>query len=274
MPLPPQTMIAWVGALLLFALANAQDSSPNGFVHPGQPSNCNGWHTVVSGDDCSNVPARYGITFAQFRVWNPAVSADCIQNFWLEAAYCVRVGTAAPTTTTTTTSPPTATNNPNEADPIPGGPVHPGQPEDCNGWHTIVSGDDCSNVPARYGITFTQFLAWNPAVSSDCTQNFWLESAYCVSRGERATTTTAPPSGITSEPGSSSSSWFNSTYSTQHPVTEWNITASSSDSSWPPTKTLEGQSELCNEWHLVVPGDTCDRLLRRYGLLTLSDFLD
>ena len=251
MQLSSQKVLVWLAAVLLFGLVNAQDSSPGGYVHPGQPSNCNGWHTVVSGDDCQNVPARYSITFAQFRAWNPAVSADCIQNFWLEAAYCVRVGTAPGTTTsTTTTSPPTATSNPNAPETSPGGPVHPGQPGNCNGWHTIVSGDNCQNVPERYGITFAQFLEWNPAVSSDCTQNFWLESAYCVRTGERPTSTTVPPSSITSDPGSSSSSWFNSTYSTQHPVTEWNVTSSRVDTAWPPTKTIEGQTDLCNEWHL------------------------
>lgn len=25
-----------------------------------------------------------------------------------------------------------------------------------------------------------QFLEWNPAISSDCRDNFWLDSAYCV----------------------------------------------------------------------------------------------
>jgi hypothetical protein len=32
-----------------------------------------------------------GITLDQFYSWNPAVSKDCVTNFWLGQAYCVGV---------------------------------------------------------------------------------------------------------------------------------------------------------------------------------------
>jgi hypothetical protein len=43
-----------------------------------------------------------------------------------------------------------------------------------------TAGDTSDIVAAEFGITTAQFLAWNPAVSSDCTSGFWLEEAYCV----------------------------------------------------------------------------------------------
>ncbi|EXL90977.1 hypothetical protein NOF04DRAFT_18293 [Fusarium oxysporum II5] len=84
-----------------------QDSKPGGPVHPGQPSNCIAWHTVKQGDDCETVPRRYYITKKEFLAWNPTVSKDCLTNFWLKYAYCVRVDGASAIYTTaksTTTS--------------------------------------------------------------------------------------------------------------------------------------------------------------------------
>jgi hypothetical protein len=82
----------WLALSSILTVAVAQTSSPDGAVHPGQPENCNGWHTVVSGDDCQAVSQRYGISMSQFLEWNPAVSSDCINNFWIDSSYCVRIG--------------------------------------------------------------------------------------------------------------------------------------------------------------------------------------
>ncbi|KAJ0147428.1 Uncharacterized protein HZ326_9923 [Fusarium oxysporum f. sp. albedinis] len=71
-----------------------RDSKPGAPVHPGQPSNCIAWHTVRQGDDCETVPRRYYITKKEFLAWNPTVSKDCLTNFWLKYAYCVRVDVA------------------------------------------------------------------------------------------------------------------------------------------------------------------------------------
>ncbi|KAF4948029.1 hypothetical protein FSARC_13847 [Fusarium sarcochroum] len=62
----------------------AQDSKPGAPVHPGQPSNCIAWHTVKQGEDCETVPKKYYITKQEFLAWNPAVSKDCLTNFWLK----------------------------------------------------------------------------------------------------------------------------------------------------------------------------------------------
>lgn len=46
--------------------------------------------------------------------------------------------------------------------------------------HVIESGDTCGTVAVEYALTLSEFLALNPAVSSDCASNFWLGYAYCV----------------------------------------------------------------------------------------------
>ncbi|KAF5536909.1 hypothetical protein FNAPI_11588 [Fusarium napiforme] len=85
----------------LLAAVYAQDDKPSAPVHSGQPSNCIAWHTVKQGDDCETVPKKYYITKDEFLAWNPAVSKDCLTNFWLKYAYCVRVeGTSAIYTST------------------------------------------------------------------------------------------------------------------------------------------------------------------------------
>ncbi|KAI4609218.1 uncharacterized protein J4E87_011072 [Alternaria ethzedia] len=177
-------------------------------------------------------------------------------------------------------------------DSSPTGPVHPGQPESCNGWHTVVKDENCQIVSQAYGISTEQFLEWNPAVSSDCRDNFWLDSAYCVSVGKTSTRPTissrptstftsgskSSSSGITSQtaitstPATTSTS-YNSTYSVLHPVTSWNVSTTSTDNAWPPTKTLAGQTEICNSWYRVMPGDTCQRTVDKFGLKSIDEFV-
>ena len=156
-------------------------------------------------------------------------------------------------------------------DSSPGGSVHPGQPSDCNAWHTIVDGDNCDSVPKLFGITREQFLKWNPAVSSDCLTNFWLGYAYCVGVGPRkttsglsGTTSSSSPVPTTSATMSSTPVSVNTTYSIREPVISWNISSSVTDGTWPPKITQAGQPEACNRWHLVSAGQTCQTIVNRY----------
>lgn len=49
----------------------------------------------------------------------------------------------------------------------------------CAKWYTIISGDGCSSVEQKFGLSATQFFALNPEVKTDCT-NLGLGEAYCV----------------------------------------------------------------------------------------------
>ena len=117
-----------------------------------------------------------GISLAQFLAWNPAVSFDCSTNYWLGEAYCV--GVASQSTPTTTTK--TTTRVPTMTKPTPPAPTMSGSPDTCNKWAVVTDGVSCTDMASQAGISLSQFLAWNPAVSSDCRTNYWLGEAYCV----------------------------------------------------------------------------------------------
>lgn len=150
--------------------------TPPAPTQAGQPADCNRWDVAASGDTCANVADAYGITEAQFLVWNPAVSSDCVNGFWVGEAYCVGTASSSPSSTTSVTK----SSSTSSTSPTPPAPTQAGEPSNCNAWDVVVSGDTCAAVAARYGITEAQFLAWNPAVSSDCVSGFWAGEAYCV----------------------------------------------------------------------------------------------
>lgn len=258
-----------VGLLALAAShVQAQGTSPPASTQPGTSTSCNKWHVVKSGDNCGTLESLYKITHAQFLTWNPAVSNDCITNFWPDYAYCVGISSTVPTTTTKPTTPTTTAQITS-----PPGPTFTGTPANCNNWYTIQKGDDCGVVEKKFGITHDQFTAWNPAVSKDCVTNFWPDYSYCVgvdpskpstATSKPSTTTTTNPS-TTTKP-SVTVPTTTTPYSILHPVTNETISRPPMPTEeWPPTKTQAGQPAYCNNWHLVSPGETCEDITRRYS---------
>jgi LysM repeat protein len=67
---------------------------------------------------------------------------------------CVGAPGATQTTTTTTTA--TSTTG------------TPGTISTCKTYHLVVQGDYCALPEENYGITATQFNAWNPDVGTSC----------------------------------------------------------------------------------------------------------
>lgn len=45
----------------------------------------------------------------------------------------------------------------------------------------VVTGDVCSSICAKYGISLSDFYSWNPGVGSKC-QSLWLNTYCCVGR--------------------------------------------------------------------------------------------
>ncbi|PVH71894.1 carbohydrate-binding module family 50 protein [Cadophora sp. DSE1049] len=81
--------------------------NPPAPTHSSQPVNCNKWDVVQSGDSCGSLAADNGISVDQFYSWSPAVSKNCVTNFWQGQAYCVGVSSSSqllPTTTATITA--------------------------------------------------------------------------------------------------------------------------------------------------------------------------
>ncbi len=117
-------------------------------------SNCNSFHLVVTGDQCGNLAATYGISLANFYLWNPAVGSTCAS---LDVGDYVCVGVIGGTATTTAGNG-VATPTPTQA----------GMVTNCAYFHLVASGDQCGNIAATYDISLADFYQWNPAVGSTC----------------------------------------------------------------------------------------------------------
>ncbi|OQE08182.1 hypothetical protein PENVUL_c010G01802 [Penicillium vulpinum] len=220
-------------------------STPEAPTQTGIASDCNKYYTSQDGDTCDKVAAEFGITTAQFLAWNPAISSDCTSGFWLEEAYCVGVSSSTTATTTAASTTTTATKATTTTTVTPPAPTQSGIPSDCNKYYVPVDGDNCATVAADFDITTAQFLAWNPAISSDCTSGFWLEEAYCVgvSSSTTATTTAAPTTTTT---------------------TKATITTTVS----PPAPTQSGIPSNCNKYYVPVDGDNCATVAAEFGITT------
>lgn len=268
-----------VSLLALASPAFAQDSTPAGPTQTGTIATCNKWYLVQKGNSCATVTRQFGITLAQFLAWNPAVSSDCTANFWGGYAYCVGVG--ARVSASVSASVPSTTKKVVPTETEPPGPTMAGSPANCNNWYLVARGDTCGKVESKFGISHDQFLAWNPAISSDCSANFWLGEAYCVGVGVGVGTsvTTRPGptgTGSTSNHNTVSSSSSSGTgpstkgsttttpYWTRLPAMSWNISTPTVGTAWPPTRTQAGQPSYCNEWHLVQAGDSCASIAAQY----------
>ncbi|KAL8801882.1 MAG: hypothetical protein Q9182_004171 [Xanthomendoza sp. 2 TL-2023] len=81
-----------------------QDSKPQGPTQPGTISSCNKWHTVKTGDTCFTIERDFHISHPDFLKYNPAVSSDCITNFWGGYSYCLGIDSTITTSASSTAS--------------------------------------------------------------------------------------------------------------------------------------------------------------------------
>ncbi|KDR74914.1 hypothetical protein GALMADRAFT_123583 [Galerina marginata CBS 339.88] len=152
-----------------------------GYVIPlGPPSNvvsgtdtkdCAKYDTIISGDSCPSVEARNKISDSLFRILNPEINAACT-NIQLGGAYCVQ---AVPGFTTSTT--PASTSTTSSPSPTPTN-IAAGSWTNCTSYYSVVSGDSCQIIDTKFSIAFSDFLRWNPEISTTC-NNLQLAS-YCV----------------------------------------------------------------------------------------------
>lgn len=57
---------------------------------PNLNSDCKKYHKVTDGEGCPQIEKQAGITFAQFRKWNPTIDAKC-SNLWKGYYVCTGV---------------------------------------------------------------------------------------------------------------------------------------------------------------------------------------
>ncbi|KAJ5704838.1 hypothetical protein N7536_000527 [Penicillium majusculum] len=113
----------------------------------------------------------------------------------------------------------------------------------CNSFYLVISGDSCSAIATSQGISLANFYAWNPAVGSSCAY-LGLGGYVCVGIiGYTATPTTATATTSTS---------------TGNGITT-------------PTPVQTGMVSTCNDFYLVVSGDSCSSIATSQGI-SLTNF--
>ncbi|KAK3903721.1 hypothetical protein C8A05DRAFT_14335 [Staphylotrichum tortipilum] len=116
-------------------------------------------------------------------------------------------------------------------------PTQPGLTPACTKFYLAVSGDVCVVIAERFGTTFPDFLAWNPAVGEQC-QHLIAGWYYCVAAPKVTATATS---------------------STAQPTETCNPAAPK------PTMLVEVKCG-CKKWHEIVNGDTCSGIIQKYGI--------
>ncbi|KAF2994019.1 hypothetical protein E8E14_001179 [Neopestalotiopsis sp. 37M] len=209
--------------------------TPPGPTQTGIASNCNAYYVAQTNDDCGTVEAAYGITDAQFKAWNPAVSSDCLTGFWADEAYCVGVSDDGSSSASITSSITAVSSTTTASFVTAPGPTQTGIPANCNAYYVAQTNDDCGTVEAAFGISDADFHAWNPAVSSDCLSGFWADEAYCVGVSGSGSSTTA-------------------------------VTTATPTSVTPPGPTQTGIPAKCNAYYVAQTGDDCGTVEAAYGI--------
>ncbi|KAJ2978409.1 hypothetical protein NQ176_g3831 [Zarea fungicola] len=135
-------------------------------IQPDMVSDCNKFYLVKKGDTCVTIAVEHGITEKDFATWNPKVGGNCA-GLWAETYACVSVIGYKPT--------PTDPGN-GISTPLP---VQPGLLPNCIKFHLVLSGESCAEMAARYGISVTDVVAWNPNAGRNC-EALWANTYACV----------------------------------------------------------------------------------------------
>ncbi|KAF7343507.1 hypothetical protein MSAN_01971000 [Mycena sanguinolenta] len=119
---------------------------------------CSQTYTVVSGDTCSAIEAKTGVSDAQLHSLNPSINSGCT-NLGIGQVLCLSTGGSST-----------------------GG---------CTSTYTVVSGDTCSAIEAKTGVSDSALHAANPSINSGCT-NLQIGQVLCLTGGSGGS---SPPSG-------------------------------------------------------------------------------
>ncbi|KAJ7312741.1 hypothetical protein DFH08DRAFT_626896, partial [Mycena albidolilacea] len=104
---------------------------------------CGTSYTVKSGDTCSAIESSTGVSDATLHALNPSINSGCT-NLQIGQVLCISSGSG------------------------------------CTKTYTVVSGDTCSAIESRTGVSDAQLHAMNPSINSGCT-NLQIGQVLCVS---------------------------------------------------------------------------------------------
>jgi hypothetical protein len=144
--------------------------------------------TPGSSATCESFGSSWGLSVGELQELNPGITCPDLDP---NVAYCV-IGTVTedppgttlttttsttrpPTTTTTTTSTTTTTTTrvtttttrpPTTTTPTGPTPTMPGTADNCDGFYKVSSGDLCSSIAQKHGVTVAQLRGWNSEINT------------------------------------------------------------------------------------------------------------
>ncbi|KAL6707905.1 hypothetical protein ACN47E_003579 [Coniothyrium glycines] len=244
-------------------LFSRDGSTPLLTTDPKTTKYCTWWVDVASDYPCASLVEDNFITLADFRRWNPSITAEC-GGVTVGHSYCVEVSqeepppsnptsssatpsktpvtsstkavitTPSPTPKPSSTAAPTTTSAPGNGISTPS-PAQPTIVSNCDAFYFVKSGDTCDAIAAANGITAAQFAAWNPSAGTGCA-GLWANAYACISIIGHTPTSAAPS---TTKPGNGIST---------------------------PTPVQSGMVSNCDSFYKVVSGDTCDVAASKNGV--------
>lgn len=159
-------------------------------------------------------------------------------------SYCIEVNDGFPRdeipseVTTTKDDEPEPTENSKPS------PTQDGLIDTCTSFYQAKKGDTCAKIVAQYKtFVFEDFFKWNPAVEKDCS-GIWADTYYCV--------------GVPGTPTS--------------PPTQTAATTTEATGANKPSPTQEGLVESCTSFYMAVKGDTCTKIVAKYGTFDFDTF--
>ncbi|KAI9149972.1 LysM domain-containing protein [Paramyrothecium foliicola] len=206
---------------------------------PATTKYCSYWIDYIGGGlQCSQIPAQWEISMADFLRWNPSLAPDC-QNIKVSRSYCVEVaGEPAPTSSSAAPSPTKPSNGIETPEPI-----QPGMVDNCDKFYLIPRDSGCEDAAAKNGITIDEFHAWNPLVGKSCA-GLWAEVFVCVSI-----------IGHTPKPSSTSGTPTGPTNGVNTPL-----------------PIQPNMVNNCDKFHFVAKGQTCDEIVSKNGI-SMAQFI-
>jgi len=121
---------------------------------------CATTYTVVSGDTCSGICAKEGISLATLYANNPSIDNPACDNLEIGEVLCIN---------------------------------------ECTKTYTVKSGDTCNSISSGNGITLNQFYSWNAQIECSSCEDIEVGQVVCVGISAstsapttRAATTHAP----------------------------------------------------------------------------------
>ena len=149
---------------------------------PGMVDNCDAFHFVKTGTNCTDVLSANGITLAQLYQWNPSVGSNC-NGLWAEVYVCVSIVGHTPTPV----QPGNGISTPT--------PLQREIVSNCDAFYMVKKDETCDVVAAKNGISVADLRRWNPAVGSNCA-GLWANAYACVSIVGHTPTPVNPGNGI------------------------------------------------------------------------------